>query len=240
MRTGSYWSVIKVKSFVDPDEPALGQRNIFSDLTGFGIARLSASRVMIAGGFRNQHQNNRSVTTVSKEVLAYDVKNNTWEKLPSMITPRSQFVLEALPDGKFLAAGGKTDKVEMYDPLTKAWSALSDCEVWKQNSYSHPYWSSYGQTSGHFAIQDGKLAHVHHRHGNVHTYDATTDEWTNIWTKTTEFVKVLCSGTTYYGTPYVRRPMQLLSLGPDLIAVGRRSSSYGSNVGHVSILVDNT
>jgi N-acetylneuraminic acid mutarotase len=84
-------------------------------------AILPNGKIIVVGG------NNGYVALTSCEI--YDPLTNTWSEGGSMNTPRWNFQLLTLYDGKLLAAGGQTDvrnattsTCEIYDPATDRWT----------------------------------------------------------------------------------------------------------------------
>ncbi len=84
-------------------------------------------KIYLIGGllFENEKGNTRGLSTVE----VYDTKNNSWQRLTDMPTPRL-YAEAAVMDGKIYVVGGyrvidrrmKTLKVvEVYDPQTDTW-----------------------------------------------------------------------------------------------------------------------
>ena len=63
-------------------------------------------------------------------VEAFDILTNTWEPMPTMLTPRGRFDVSQIL-GKLFACGGSNGhrelkSVECYDPDQKSWIDLPD------------------------------------------------------------------------------------------------------------------
>lgn len=88
-------------------------------------------RVMIAGGF-NRVDDQR---VILNRVSIYDPDKDAWTEVAPMQTPRYNYSLALLPDGRVLAAGGfneiqgdktlVTSLAEVYDPETDTWSEIT-------------------------------------------------------------------------------------------------------------------
>lgn len=99
----------------------------------FQMVALSDGRALAAGGNAVFSAGASGFTTVffnSSEI--YDPLNGNWTSTGDMSTPRSDFQMVLLPDGRVLAAGGTPDNVnappeslsssEIYDPATGLWT----------------------------------------------------------------------------------------------------------------------
>ena len=100
--------------------------------SGASAVTLADGRVLIVGG--STRLGGEPSPLASAEV--YDPKSDRWSAAGTLATPRSGFVLVALPDGGALVAGGFADipdapfrrlsTVERFDPVSNTWSAAAD------------------------------------------------------------------------------------------------------------------
>ena len=94
-------------------------------------ALMPDGRVLVAGGWRATSNSDPS----HGNVQIYDPTSDTWTTTGSLVTPRAQYSLEALPDGRFLAIGGVDPayhtlaSTEIYDPASGAWQTSGKLAV---------------------------------------------------------------------------------------------------------------
>lgn len=89
---------------------------------------LPDGRVLVAGGYRSAAPNVFEVTA-SAEVV--DPASGTTAAVAPMSARRTAFAATALPDGRVLAAGGRTldtpnRTAELFDPSTLTWQPIAD------------------------------------------------------------------------------------------------------------------
>ena len=84
---------------------------------------MTDGKVIVAGGWWATSNADPS----HGNVQIYDPANDTWSPTGALVTPRAQFNLEPLPDGRFIAIGGVDPAyhtlatTEIYDPASGAW-----------------------------------------------------------------------------------------------------------------------
>ncbi len=94
-------------------------------------ALMPDGRVLVAGGWWSTSNSDPS----HGNVQIYDPVANNWTMTGSLVTPRAQFSLVPLPDGRFLAMGGVDPSYhtlassEIYDPATGAWQTTGKLGV---------------------------------------------------------------------------------------------------------------
>jgi N-acetylneuraminic acid mutarotase len=94
-------------------------------------ALMPDGHVLVAGGWWSTSNSDPS----HGGVYIYDPDSDTWMATGSLVTPRAQFNLVALPDGRFLAIDGVDPAYhtlatsEIYDPSTGAWSTTGKLAV---------------------------------------------------------------------------------------------------------------
>jgi N-acetylneuraminic acid mutarotase len=99
---------------------------------GGSAVTLADGRVLIVGGSTTSLGD--STPQASAEV--YEPTSDRWSAAGTLTTPRSGFILVALPDGGALVAGGfaelerapfgRLSTVERFDPVSNTWSAAHD------------------------------------------------------------------------------------------------------------------
>ena len=101
-----------------------------------GMVRLSDGRVLLAGGVTRVGGKDTS----RAEAEIYDPATDTWAPTGSMATPRSQFPLLLLDDGRVLAVGGvlrpqgkALAEAETFDPTSGTWSPAGRLAVQRWN-----------------------------------------------------------------------------------------------------------
>jgi galactose oxidase-like protein/Kelch motif protein len=93
-----------------------------------GAVRLGDGRVLVAGG--DDALSADPAPLASAEI--FDPATDSFADVASMSVPRSEFTLTRLPDGRVLAAGGRTDSgdasstAELFDPRTNTWTRVSE------------------------------------------------------------------------------------------------------------------
>jgi hypothetical protein len=104
--------------------------------------------------------------------------NGTWSQLPGMHDARLYFASVVLPDGRVLVGGGEYPNtgpgrysVEIYDPITNAWSYVL--------SWSH---SDIGDSTAK-VLRDGRVLLLPRLSKSGVIYDPANDTWTPISTK---------------------------------------------------------
>lgn len=94
-------------------------------------ALMPDGRVLVAGGWWSTSNSDPS----HGNVQIYDPKSDTWTPTGALVTPRAQFNLVALPDGRFLAIDGVDPAYhtlassEIYDPASGAWQTSGKLAV---------------------------------------------------------------------------------------------------------------
>ncbi|MCI0340070.1 MAG: hypothetical protein L0216_02775 [Planctomycetales bacterium] len=125
-----------------------GTAALCPDLVGFTATRLSAGRVLVAGGFWRYatYAASPSLTLSVADgyfgmgaVTIYDPSTGTWSRSGALLTDRQGHTATLLADGKVLVAGGDVlgpgavvaylpnggflASAELYDPSTGTWTA---------------------------------------------------------------------------------------------------------------------
>jgi len=94
---------------------------------------LASGKVLVAGGttyVTNSYGEPDFASTIEAEL--FDPASNTWSTTGSMNTPRREFFMVRLNNGKVLVGGGMSDKfsflksAEIYDPTTETFSSVPD------------------------------------------------------------------------------------------------------------------
>jgi hypothetical protein len=94
-------------------------------------ALLPDGRVLVAGGWWSTSNSDPS----HGNAQIYDPKAGTWSATGSLVTPRAQFQLEPLADGRLLAIGGVDPSYhtlassEIYDPDSGAWQTTGKLAI---------------------------------------------------------------------------------------------------------------
>jgi N-acetylneuraminic acid mutarotase len=114
------------------------------------------------------------------EVFAFDPVMNTWEQKASMITPRS-FSATAQIGGKIYTIGGLAEgpinnvipskAVEVYDPVTDTWTAVSPLSQAILNATA-------GSAAGSLYVTGGTTGYPYAGITNTFRYDTSTNQWT--------------------------------------------------------------
>jgi hypothetical protein len=100
---------------------------------GHGAALLTtgpfAGQVMVCGGL------DRATLIDTATCERFDPDTGLWSPAPTMGSPRAQFTLTLLSDGRLLAAGGQLtfgtnrSTAEVFDPAGSTWTALPNMQV---------------------------------------------------------------------------------------------------------------
>jgi hypothetical protein len=97
----------------------------------------------------------------------------TWSALPDMANTREYYASAVLADGRVIVAGGEysdagsdTDKAEIYDPQTNAWTSIGN-----------PGWGELGDAVS-CLLADGRLLVGNLRDSRTAIYDPATNAWT--------------------------------------------------------------
>jgi hypothetical protein len=136
-------------------------------------ATLADGSVLVVGG--TQDKNPR----VLAEAERWSAGADAFQPAGQLRTPRWDFTLTALPDGRALAAGGADDygrghwtaQCDVYDPKTNAWTSTGDLHVARR-----------GHTAtllpdGHVLIAGG-LGRDEHPIAELEIWDPKTGKWT--------------------------------------------------------------
>lgn len=134
-----------------------------------GALLLDDGRVYVIGG---QGGYGRQVWDSSEY---YDPERNAWSDGPNMITPRYNFVLEKLKDGRWLAAVGRGQgnsevrAAELFDPREKVWTPTGPLREGRSSADS-------------VALPDGRVLvaggfQKDHTLSSIELYDPKTGKW---------------------------------------------------------------
>ena len=137
-------------------------------------------KIYLIGGFRRENMNGGPLGISTVEV--YDTKNNRWQRLTDMPTPRLSSEA-AVVDGKIYVVGGFSwigipgvdmkmlNVVEVYDPQTDTWSRKQDMSTPRR-------YLGTGVVDGKiYAIGGENLFEELQRLNQMEVYDAVSDTW---------------------------------------------------------------
>ncbi len=137
-------------------------------------------KIYLIGGFRRENMNGGPLGISTVEV--YDTKNNRWQRLTDMPTPRLSSEA-AVVDGKIYVTGGFSwigipgvdikmlNVVEMYDPQTDTWSRRQDMSTPRR------YFGT-GMVDGKiYAIGGENRFEEPQRLNQMEVYDPISDTW---------------------------------------------------------------
>lgn len=169
----------------------------------FGMVRLHNGKVLVAGGRGN------SSPTAAAEL--YDPALGTWVVTGSLSTPRDQYTLTLLSDGKVLAVGGQNQSstrlssVEIYDPASGTWFPTGSMSIARNSHTATLLPNGKVLVAGGSSIVGGFPVAV----DSAEIYDPMSGTW---------------SPTGSMTTPHVRAEAILLNNGKVLVAGGSNTS----------------